>query len=451
VGPTSTILLLRFYCFFCILLYFTISAVCFLCTNGAGIMNKFSIFTLKSKFFWLLFGIALTLRLVLVWILPFGQTVKYGLEGLNDEPSHYNYVKYLAENRRFPVQTESSKSPTAFEHNVYEYYQAPLYYVVDAFFVPLIGLKGALYAGRMISCFFGILTLLVLGNILHLICANKKIVASGVLVCSFLPAHIYFCSLLSNDSISWFAGTWLLYLLMTLDKVPDKKSWVYYICISLVLAFAMMTKSSSFVYYPVVAYSFFYNFRKKGEIKLLWWAIASISFSLILVFPWYWRNLQLYGSFFAIDIGFGPPCSYLRSFREIAYFGAVTARLFWFPMQHVPKDGVLVNTLNFLGPVLILLYSGLAVLDASIRVWKKKLNFKEQILWLTLVLAVIAYVRLNMSWSNAEGRYLFTALAPVIALISASPARLLSKRGTAYHWGFAGIAAIYGYFYFLVI
>lgn len=416
-----------------------------------SIVNKFSLFTLKSKLFWLLFGVALILRLVLVWVLPFGPTVKYGLEGLNDEPSHYNYVKYLAENRQFPVQTESSKSPGAFEHNVFEYYQAPLYYVANALFVPVTGLKGALYAGRMISWFFGILTLLVLGNILHLICPNKKVVASGVLLCAFLPAHIYFCSLVSNDSVSWFAGTWLLYLIMSHDKVPDNKNGAYSIYISLVLAFAIMTKSSSFMYYPVVAYSFFYNFLKKGEKKLFWWAIVSISFSLILVFPWYWRNLQLYGSLFAIEIGFGPPGSYLRSIREIAQFGAGTARLFWFPMQHVPNNGILVNALNFLGPILILMYAGLAILDASIRVWKKKLNIKEQVLWLTLVLAVIAYIRLNMSWANAEGRYLFTALAPVIALISASPARLLSKSSVICHWGLAGTAILYGYLYFLVI
>ena len=276
-----------------------------------GIVKQFSLFTLKSNLFWLLFGVALILRLVLVWVLPFGQTVKYGLEGLNDEPSHYNYVKYLAENRQFPVQTESSKSPGAFEHNVFEYYQAPLYYIVNALFVPLTGLKGTLYAGRMISWFFGILTLLILGNILYLICPDKKIVASGVLLCAFFPAHIYFCSFVSNDSISWFAGIWLLYLIMSFDKLPEKKIGIYFSCISLVLAFAMMTKSSSFIYYPVVAYSFFYYFRKKGEIKLLWWAMASIAFSLILVSPWYWRNLRLYGSFFAIDIGFGPPGSYL--------------------------------------------------------------------------------------------------------------------------------------------
>jgi 4-amino-4-deoxy-L-arabinose transferase-like glycosyltransferase len=416
-----------------------------------GIVKQFSLFTLKSNLFWLLFGVALILRLVLVWVLPFGQTVKYGLEGLNDEPSHYNYVKYLAENRQFPVQTESSKSPAAFEHNVYEYYQAPFYYVINAFLVTITGLRNALYAGRMISWFFGVLTLLVLGNILHLICPDKKVIASGVLVCAFLPAHVYFCSLVSNDSISWFAGTWLLYLLMSCDKVPDKKNGIYSIHISLVLAFAMIIKSSSFIYYPVVAYSFFYNFRKKGEIKLLWWAIASIFISLILVFPWYWRNLQLYGSCFAIDIGFGPPGSYLRSFKEIAHFGASTARFFWFPMQHVPKDGILVNILNVLGPILILLYAGLAIMDALIRVWKKKLNFKEQILWITLVLTVIAYIRLNMSWANPEGRYLYTALGSVIAMISASPVRLLSNRGVIFHLAPAVAAVLYGYFYFLVI
>lgn len=416
-----------------------------------NIFPNLSVFTLRNKPFWILLGLAFILRLVLVWLLPFGQTVQYGLEGLNDEPSHYNYVKYLAENRQFPVQIESSKSPSAFEHNVYEYYQAPLYYLITAFMVPISGLKGVLYAGRIISWFFGVLTIFLLGNIIHLICPSKKVVASGVLLCAFFPTHIYFCSLLSNDSLSWFIGTWLLYLIMCFIEVPENKAVGFAILISFTLAFAMMVKSSSLVYYPIAAYAFIYKSYQKGNTNQLWWGVAAIVFSLALVLPWYLRNLQLYGSLFAFDIGFGPQGCYLRSFTEIIQFGARTARLFWFPMQHVSNDSILLNLLNCLGPLLILLYAGMSLLDVWTKVLKKKLDFKEQVLWLNLILAVAAYVRLNMNWSNPEGRYLFTAIAPVIALLSASPARLLKGKCEFWYGGVTVIAALYGYFYLLVI
>lgn len=415
------------------------------------IFKKLSVFTIQNKPFWILFGFALTLRLVLVWLLPFGQTVRYGLEGLNDEPSHYNYVKYLSENRQFPVQSESSKSPSAFEHNVYEYYQAPVYYVVTAFMVPITGLQGALYWGRIISWLFGVLTIFLLGNIIHLICPSKKVLASGVLVCAFFPTHVYFCSLLSNDSFSWFVGTWLLYLIMCYYEAPENKTFRFAIIISFVLALAMLVKSSSLVYYPVAACAFFFKSYKKGDVNQLWWGIAAIVFSLALVLPWYLRNLQLYGSLFAFDIGFGPQGCYLRSFTEIIQFGARTARLFWFPMQHVANDSILLSLLNCLGPLLILLYAGVALLDVFAKVRRKKLDFKEQLLWLNLILSVVAYIKLNMNWSNPEGRYLFTAIAPVIALFSASPARLLKGKKEFWYRGIAVIAAIYGYFYFLVI
>lgn len=414
-------------------------------------LSGFPLFTIGYRWFWLLFGLAIVIRLVLVWLLPFGQTVKYGLEGLNDEPSHFNYVKYLAENREFPVQMESSKSAQAFEHNVYEYYQPPLFYLATSLFVPITGINGALFAGRLISCFFGIMTLIFLGNVLNRICKSKKVIAAGVLICAFFPTHMYFCSLLSNDSLSWFAGIWLLDLIMNYDNIPDKKRYWFSLYISLALALAMMIKSSSFVYYPIVAYAFFYGFLKRGERKLLWWGFVSILFSFILVSPWYLRNLHLYGSLFAIDIGFGPSGKYLCSIFEVAQFCARTSRLFWFPMQHVSNYGVWVSVINCIGPLLILLFTSIAFIDTWIRVSQKKLSFYEQILWLTLILSVIAYIKLNMSWANAEGRYLFSALAPIVAIFSASPARLFAERRKPYQWILTYAAVLYGYVYFLLI
>src|SRR5262245_59821459 len=67
----------------------------------------------------IVFMIGLTCRVIFVLLNP----IFYA----PDEQSPYNYIKYLYENHRFPVQISKTFSPA----NDYEYYQPPLYYVIS--------------------------------------------------------------------------------------------------------------------------------------------------------------------------------------------------------------------------------------------------------------------------------------------------------------------------------
>ena len=53
------------------------------------------------------------LRLILLVAVPFGETVHLRLQGLNDEPAHYNYVRHLVDKKSFAVQTSSARGNAA--------------------------------------------------------------------------------------------------------------------------------------------------------------------------------------------------------------------------------------------------------------------------------------------------------------------------------------------------
>ena len=70
--------------------------------------------------FALLLTAAILLRIVFVFAVPLGPVVERRLEGLNDEPAHLNYVRYLVEHRSLPIQTGHVRQPGAFGRGDFE-------------------------------------------------------------------------------------------------------------------------------------------------------------------------------------------------------------------------------------------------------------------------------------------------------------------------------------------
>ena len=107
-------------------------------------------------------GAAIVLRASFALMLPLGQTVAGRLEGLNDEPAHFNYVRHLVEHRTFPVQTRHVAEPGAFERADFEYYQPPLYYLLCAPLVAVAGDPAGLTLSRTLSMCCALVSLRVL-------------------------------------------------------------------------------------------------------------------------------------------------------------------------------------------------------------------------------------------------------------------------------------------------
>jgi 4-amino-4-deoxy-L-arabinose transferase-like glycosyltransferase len=357
---------------------------------------------------------ALCIRLAFVFLLPPTQTVSFRLEGLNDEASHLNYVHYLAQHRQFPVQRHHAREKDSFVRNEFEYYQAPVYYLLGAALESVVGKNNSLLACRLLSFLFGALSLLVIKRIFSSLSFPAAFGNGAVLFTAFLPTHAYFCSVASNDALSW-----LLALLLTLEMAGlcvaegafgSKKLWRSALYSGLLLGIGMLTKTSLLLFVPVVAGIFLYRFFVSRNRQWLSALAAVLCIAAVLAGPWYLRNLQVYGSLFAFDVGNGPPQFFLFSAHQFVRFLKLALYCFWFPMQHVPPSHAVGAMLWC--EVIIMLANG--ALFAAYAVSKKRIALWEIFLAGLLLLNIAAYINYNLHWDNADGRFLFPSLAALL-------------------------------------
>jgi 4-amino-4-deoxy-L-arabinose transferase-like glycosyltransferase len=374
-----------------------------------------------------LLTVALLLRLFLLVAIPFGQTVSYRLEGLNDEPAHIHYVRYLTERRAFPVQSHHSREPGAFARGDFEYYQPPLYYLVCAPFYAAVGERIGLYACRLVSGVSGLLSLLVLGRILGLLGCSPSCRRLGVIFVALLPTHAYFSSLASNDSLCWLIALLLAHQLLVLLDQGRRPGGVsrrgFDVRLGLLLAAGMLTKSSIGIVLPLLVLAYGHVARRSGQARVALASLIPLGLMLLLAGPWYWRNLALYGSVSAFGVGFGPAEPGLSSAAGLAHTLKATVRYFWFPMQHVP--GV--------PPVVMLRYAGAGILllhgVAAVAYFRRSgaADVRGIAMALLLASALLGQMILGMSWTDVEGRFLMPALAAIVFLMVA-PVMALAAR-----------------------
>ncbi|HMD68508.1 MAG TPA: glycosyltransferase family 39 protein [Chitinivibrionales bacterium] len=402
--------------------------------------------------FAILLTVAIGIRLVYVVLLPPSQTVSFRLEGLNDEASHLNYVHYLAQHRSFPVQRHHAREKDAFAVNEFEYYQAPLYYVIGAGLELVVGKANTLLACRLLSFLFGVLSLLVIRRIFSAASLSAAAGNGAMLFAAHFPTHAYFCSAASNDSMSW-----LIALLMTLELVrmcsssdasrtrSPLRAGAYF---GLLLGIGMLTKASLFLFAPVAAGVFVWLFFGRREPGRLYALVAMLCVAAVCAGPWYLRNLRVYGSLFAFGVGNGPPQFFLFAPEQFVRFVKIAVYCFWFPMQHVPPSHVVAAILGF--ELLVLGVN--AWLFAKYVLAKKTLALWETVLGCLLLLNLAAYINYNLRWDNADGRFLFPSLAALLVIFCV-PLEQLCER---HHWKrfyipFLAVEALFPYCLLLLV
>jgi 4-amino-4-deoxy-L-arabinose transferase-like glycosyltransferase len=295
---------------------------------------------MKGKYFFFA-GLLLIigLRLSFVLFLPEGQRVKHHLEGLGDEPAHFNYIKYLVKNRSFPIQTTTYKTPGASIRNDFEFYQPPVYYLIGA-----LGLRlgGGLHFCRMLSCICGILSLWFVALILKRMGTPCEVQAAGVLLCGLFPPHAYFSSVVSNDSMSWLVALALTYAFLGQGResgslVPEF-TWRRSLIIGFLLGAGSLIKSSLLLFYPIAAGCFFYAWYRQKDGMILLRTALSLGCAGLVNVPWLLRNYAMYHSFTGLSFLNGPEVSYphLLTLQGFPLFLKTSVRYFWFPMQHIP-------------------------------------------------------------------------------------------------------------------
>lgn len=387
-------------------------------------------------------GAALALRVLFVLALPFGQTVSHRLEGLNDEPAHFAYVQYLAQHRAFPVQSHHAAEPGAFARADFEYYQPPLYYMVCAPLTTMAGERWSLIVCRKVSFLAGLVSLMVLWSILGRLGLGDAARRAGVAFAALLPVHVYFTSVVSNDSLCW-----LLALVLTrelLMRVQGEAPGPADLRLGILLGLGMLTKSSLAVFYPVAVLAYVFIARRDSRRRALVGALIAIGVSLLIAGPWYARNLRLYGSPMALEVGFGPHEPGRWSLTAQAHAAMGTMRSFWFPMQHIASQP-LVRALRGLELLL-------AAFHVAALVWfVRRRPLDPPVITVLALLAVTfaGHIALSFSWGESEGRFLLPALAAIVYVIAAPVFALAARTesGERLAWIYLVLLAIHPYLF----
>jgi 4-amino-4-deoxy-L-arabinose transferase-like glycosyltransferase len=366
-----------------------------------------------------------------------------------DEPAHYNYVRYLVEEKRFPV-LQMGDYDQAYLHEIttqqfapalsidpirYEYHQPPLYYVLA---VPLYAaFGGALLPLRLLSVGFGAALLVVAYLVGKAMYPDRAWPALGTAAfIAFIPQHIAMTAGVENDTLAeLILGLVLLRLIRWLRADAPGSTWQL-IGTGALMGLALLTKSGVYIVLPLaliaVGLKFFrlvpsdtgkssrYQLNARPALRA---AAALLLPALLLGLPWFIRNALVYGGLDILGLGqhgrvvVGQP----RTAEWIAehgwvklsgIFSSTTFHSFWaqFGWMAVPIDARIYAALRLL-TILVLLGLVFRFADA----WEARQRPSSAALLLTSsgLLTLATYLGYNLTFYQAQGRYLFPALIPL--------------------------------------
>jgi len=367
-----------------------------------------------------------------------------------DEPAHYNYVRYVTEQHRFPV-LKPGDYPAAYLEEIkaarfppemsiaplrYEFHQPPLYYLLAVPFYSLFG--GALLPLRFLSLTLGALLLLVVHWAVEAVVPRRPYLALGATAfVAFLPMHLAMTAAANNDTLAeLLLATILLlairYLRQTERPPAERRDRHLLILLGLATGLGLITKSAVYIALPLVLLSI--------ALRHLWLdrpappaavslrdAVLYVCPALALALPWWVRNVALYGDldFLGLVRHEEVVAGQLRSAEFVAQQG----------IGRLVHDFLLTSFRSFWGQfgwmgVLLdqRLYQALAVLSAlaligfllwAARAWQRRERYPNwQKATAGLLLAsttgtLLTYIWYNTQFVQHQGRYLFPALVPI--------------------------------------
>ena len=242
-------------------------------------------FTDRGRLFPAVLAIGLLCRLAFVFFTPPFDAP--------DEPSHFNYIRYLAEHHSLPVQRY--RMDTAYQ---WEFSQPPVYYVA---MTPLFlmgktifrGYVGALFAVRLGSVLLWLLNVWFGLIVLKRLQIADKLMRSFVLalIC-LLPTYTFVSSVINNDNLLATIGGAILCLM--LERARSVRGSL---ALGLVLGLAFLTKQSAVVFAPAIVLLFILDGRERRRhwSSALLHVFLVLGPALLLCLPWALRNWRIYG------------------------------------------------------------------------------------------------------------------------------------------------------------
>ena len=360
-----------------------------------------------------------------------------------DEPAHYNYVRYLAEERRLPVMQPGDYPPAYLEEIKaakfppemsieplrFAFWHPPLYYLL---LVPLYLLfRGALIPLRLFSvaCGAGLL-IVAYGLVRRLFPRLESLALGAVSLVAFVPQHLAMNAAVNNDALAdlllagvmWGLVNWVMEGTQE-DRVnPGERRRL--VLISVLMGLGLLTKASTLISLPLALIALILR-RKWSDAR----AVVSLLLpALLLALPWMVRNVTVYGG---LDVfGWGRHAAVVtgqpRTAEWIALYGPgnvlrwgliTTFQSFWaqFGWMAVPIDQRIYLALAlFCGLV------GVGFVLYLRRVWRERDLLEDKgrqraagLLVIWLLLPGASWLWYNVTFVQHQGRYWFPALIPI--------------------------------------
>ena len=259
-----------------------------------------------------------------------------------DEPAHYNYIKYLAENHRFPVlqmgdyphhyleEIKARQFPPemSIEPLRYEFHQPPLYYLLAAVVYKLFAAR--LLPLRLLSVLLSCCLLWVAYHIVKEIFPGNEALALGTTAfVAFVPMHVAMTAAVNNDTLAELILALILWMLVRYvksvrwsdgrmvgeiqsSKFKAQRSKVEegggtegrgrLIGLGVLMGLGLLTKITTLVALPltlvaIIAQGRWLEQNRKSDFirHYLLPAICYLLPTLLLILPWFVRNASVYG------------------------------------------------------------------------------------------------------------------------------------------------------------
>jgi 4-amino-4-deoxy-L-arabinose transferase-like glycosyltransferase len=387
---------------------------------------------------------ALAVIIFLYLVLGFAYAVETPKWQTPDEPAHYNYVVYLAENSAFPILTmgdypheylEEIKSAgfppeMSIEPIRYEYHQPPLYYVVAAAVYRMtapLGFDIQFLALRLLSVLLGAMLLVVAYSIVREIFPRDLFLAlTDTAVIATLPMHIAMSAAINNDTLAELILALVIWLCFKGIKAGLSQRQA--LALGVLVALALLTKTT--IYAPVLASSLLALVVKaRGQGWRPFLRSLGTVHGLGLLFSGWWllRNVVTYGDLdlFAwhrhdsIVVGQPTTARWIADYglaKTVQDFFTVSFRSFWAQFGWM---GVLIDSRLYL---LLGIVSAAMALGFVFWLWRVARDralldsfqrWALLLLLLVLLLVAMAHVSYNFKFVQHQGRYLFPALVPI--------------------------------------
>jgi len=251
------------------------------------------------------------------------------LSPLNNDPGHFDVVRYIARHWALPAAALNTQS-----------YQPPLYYLLAA---PLYAATGSLKWVQALSLALSILTLFVIYRLLYTdkLLADERPRRYAFLLACFLPQFVMFGLYVSNDALAVFMGALIV---AQVARFAAKPTLGPAVLLAVLVGMGLLTKATFLALLPVLFVLVAFVLLRRGHpARKAFAAALALSFLAAGLGSWtFVRNYrQVKNPFFSnLDQGYPWVAAQQRSYRgAITFFDVNLWKLLASPAVSTKTEG----------------------------------------------------------------------------------------------------------------